>query len=53
MSVEQVLGLLAKGMSTGEVVDAYPILTEDDVRGVVAYAQAALRNDLVLDVPGA
>jgi uncharacterized protein (DUF433 family) len=53
MSVEQVLGLLAKGMSTREVVEAYPILTEDDVRGVVAYAQAALRNDLVLDVPGA
>jgi uncharacterized protein (DUF433 family) len=52
MSVEQVLGLIAKGMSVGDVVDAYPNLAEDDVRGVFSYAQAALRNDVVLDVPG-
>ena len=52
MSVEQVLGLIAKGLSIEGVVQAYPILTEDDVRAAVAYAQAALRNDVVLDIPG-
>lgn len=52
LSVEQILGLIAKGMSVRDVVEAHPVLVEEDVRGVVAYAQAALRNDVVLDVPG-
>ncbi len=50
MSVAHVLGLLAKGMSAEEVVAAYPILTRADVLGVVAYAQKALEEDIVIEV---
>lgn len=52
ISVEQILGLLAKGMTPDAVVEAYPILELDDIRSALAYAQAALRNDLVLDTTG-
>lgn len=50
MSVEQILGLLAKGMAIDTVCASYPILTPDDVRAALAWAQAALRNDVVIDV---
>ncbi len=50
MSVEQVLGLIAKGMSVEAIVRSYPILAEADVRGAVAYAREALRDDIVADV---
>jgi uncharacterized protein (DUF433 family) len=53
MSVEQVLGLLAKGLSVEALCEAYPVLRPDDVRGALAWAQAALRNDVVHNVsPG-
>jgi uncharacterized protein (DUF433 family) len=32
------LGCLADGMSADEVIDAYPMLTRDDVRACLAYA---------------
>ena len=50
ISVEQILGLLANGMTPEAVVEAYPILEPGDIRSALAYAQAALRNDLVLDL---
>jgi len=50
MSVEQILGLLANGMSVEEIVEEYPLLTADDVRQAVRYARDALENDVVLDV---
>ena len=49
MSVEQILGL-RNGLTPAQIVEAYPILGEADVRTAVAYAQAALKNDLILDV---
>ena len=50
ISVEQILGLLAKGMSPEGIVEAFPILQIEDIRTALGYAQAALRNDVVLDV---
>ena len=50
MSVEQILGLLAKGMTVEGVCEAYPILAPEDVRAALAWAQAALRNDVVIDL---
>ena len=50
ISVEQVLGLLAKGMNPEAIVEAYPILNLEDIRTALAYAQASLRNDVVLDL---
>lgn len=51
ISVEQILGLMVNGMSEAAIPAAYPILTAEDVRRAVEYAQAALRNEVVLDVP--
>jgi uncharacterized protein (DUF433 family) len=50
MSVEQILGLIAKGMSVEAIVTSYPVLTVADVRAAVGYAQAALRDDIVVAV---
>jgi uncharacterized protein (DUF433 family) len=50
ISVEQLLGLLAKGMTTESICAAYPVLAPEDVRGALAWAQAALLNDVVVDV---
>jgi len=50
MSVEQILGLIAKGMTVQAIVKSYPALTAADVRGAVAYAHAALRDDIVVEV---
>ena len=44
LSVEQILGLLAHGMSQNEIVDSYPELSVDDVNIVVQYAADALRK---------
>ena len=50
MSVEQILGLIAKGMSVEAIVTSYPVLTVADVRAAVCYAQTALRDDIVVAV---
>ena len=51
ISVEQVLGLLAKGMTNEEIIESYPILNEESIRAVFGYAARALQNDIVVDVP--
>ncbi len=38
ISVEDVLGWLAEGMSHSEIMKDFPELTEDDIRAVLAYA---------------
>lgn len=43
LSVEHILGLLARNMSPQEIVEAYPILTVEDVNGVLEYAATVLR----------
>ncbi len=53
MSVEQILGMLGHGMSVEEIVQEYPLLTEEDVRGVLLYARDALQNDILIDVRSA
>ena len=50
ISVEQVLGLLAKGMTNEEIIESYPILTEESIRAVLGYAAKALRNEIFIDV---
>ena len=44
ISVALILESLAVGMSVAEIVDAYPSLTEESVRG--ALAELAQRKDL-------
>ncbi len=44
--VSLLLDFLASGMSTGEIIEEYPQLTEEDIRAVVAYnAAIAYNND--------
>ena len=50
LSVEHILGLLATGMSNKEIIESYPILNEESIRAVLAYAAKALHNDIVIDV---
>ncbi|RKU18866.1 antitoxin [Candidatus Poribacteria bacterium] len=50
LSVEHILGLLASGMSHTEIIEDYPLLTEESIRAVLAYAAKALRNKIVIDV---
>ena len=51
ISVEHVLGLLANGMTNEEIIAEYPILGEESIRAVLAYAARALKNDIVIDMP--
>ena len=51
LSVEHVLGLLANGMSNEEIIESYPILSEESIRAVLAYAARALSNEIVIDIP--
>jgi uncharacterized protein (DUF433 family) len=44
ISVALILELLAAGMTIAEIVDAYPSLTQESVRGVLA--ELAHRKDL-------
>ena len=50
LSVAHILGLLANGMSNEEIIESYPILNEESIRAVLAYAAKALRNEIVIDV---
>ncbi|MCE2433884.1 MAG: DUF433 domain-containing protein [Candidatus Latescibacteria bacterium] len=43
LSVEHILGLLARNMSPQEIVEAYPVLTVEDVNGVLEYDIKVLR----------
>ena len=38
MTVGTVVGLLAVGHSTAQILDAYPYLEEEDIREALAYA---------------
>ncbi len=49
ISVEQVLGLLANGMTNEEIIADYPDLTEESIRAVLGYAARALRNEIVIE----
>ena len=51
ISVEHVLGLLANGMTNEEIIADYPILSEESIRAVLAYAARVLKNDIVIDMP--
>lgn len=45
--VATIVGSLADGMQPDEIQDAYPQLTEEDIRAALAYAAEALQVDLL------
>ena len=50
LSVAHILGLLSRGMSVDEMIEAYPILEREDILNVIGYAAVALENDIFLEV---
>ena len=56
VTVERVLELLAQGLSTAELLDEYPHLTEDDVRACLAYGASLAGHEEIIplsDTPSA
>jgi uncharacterized protein (DUF433 family) len=48
MRVQDILEMLASGMSAEEVVGEYPYLEADDIRAALAYAAATLGDTAVV-----
>jgi len=46
--VATVVGSLADGMTFGEIREAYPQLTEEDIFATLAYAAEVMRQEIVL-----
>jgi len=44
LTVQQVLGLLAQGISVNEIIEEYGKLTKDDIFACLLFAQEALDN---------
>lgn len=46
VTLRTVLASLAEGATTAEILDDFPMLTDDDVRAVIAFAAASAQEDL-------
>ncbi len=46
--VSVILGSLADGMTIQEVLQAYPQLSEEDIRAALAYAAETLKTELLV-----
>jgi uncharacterized protein (DUF433 family) len=51
LAVEFIVGLLAQGWTTEQVLDNYPGLTKEDVRACLEYAAEVLQSERVFPVP--
>lgn len=49
ISVEMILELLAKGSSTQEILEDYPLLEPEDIQAALLYAQRLVAGELVLE----
>ena len=47
-----IVGSLADGMDSAEILQAYPQLSERDIQAALAYAAEVLRHELVLPATG-
>jgi uncharacterized protein (DUF433 family) len=50
LAVELILRKLGAGRSFGKILDAYPQLTDDDLRAALAFAADYLQDETVLTV---
>ena len=51
LSVDFLLGLLAKGWTEGQILENYPQLTRESLRAVLAFAAESIKSNAV-QVPG-
>lgn len=49
--VAMIVGSLADGMTTGEIREAYPQLTDEDIQAALAYAAEVVRQDILAPLP--
>lgn len=52
ISVAIIVGSLADGMTTEEVLEAYPQLSATDIQAALAYAAEVMRQELLLPFKG-
>ena len=45
--VTMIVGSLADGMTFGEILEAYPQLSNEDIQAALAYAAETLRSDVL------
>lgn len=45
ISVEQVIKMLARGISHGDIIEEYPFLEEDDIKACLLYAAKKISNE--------
>ncbi len=45
ISVESIVGLLARGIGIDEILDDYPALQREDIQACLAYAHTVIAND--------
>jgi uncharacterized protein (DUF433 family) len=50
--VATIVGSLADGMAAGEIVSAYPQLTESDIQAALAYAAEMMQREVLLPFHG-
>jgi uncharacterized protein (DUF433 family) len=50
ITVADVLGWLAEGLSHDDIMEDFPELTDDDIRAVLAYAAARQRRTVIATV---
>ncbi|MBI1296136.1 DUF433 domain-containing protein [bacterium] len=48
ITVELILRKLSEGASHADLIDAYPRLTEQDIKAALAYAAAALAHETIV-----
>jgi uncharacterized protein (DUF433 family) len=52
VAVEHVLGMMADGASTTDILENYPFLDEDDVRACIVYAWQIVSHEQVEPLVG-
>jgi uncharacterized protein (DUF433 family) len=45
ISVEQILKMLARGISHSEIIHEYPLLEEEDIRACLLFAASKISNE--------
>jgi uncharacterized protein (DUF433 family) len=45
ISVEQILKMLARGISHSEIINEYPLLEEEDIRACLLFAASKISNE--------
>jgi uncharacterized protein (DUF433 family) len=51
ISVAVLVGSLADGMTTEDILQSYPQLCSDDIRAALAYAAEVMQQELVVPLP--